>query len=67
MNSKAISQEASPLPRKVYTIEEACTVSTLSRANIFNQIGSGKLKVVRVGGRTLVPVENLHSLISEEK
>lgn len=62
--SKTLSQEAPSLPRKVYTIEEACKVSTLSRANIYNHIGSGKLKVVRVGGRTLVPVENLHSMIS---
>lgn len=64
MQSQSIAAEQPPLPRPVYTIVEACRVSTLGRATIYNHINSGRLRVVRVGGRTLVPVESLHALIS---
>lgn len=53
-----------PLPRLVYTIQEACKVSTLGRATIFNKINSGHLRVVRVGGRTLVNAESLRALVT---
>jgi len=54
----------SPLPRLVYTIQEACRVSTLGRATIYNHINEGRLRVVRVGGRTLIPAESLHALLA---
>lgn len=63
MQSHPIASEQSPLPRPVYTIREACRVSTLGRATIYNHINSGRLSVVRVGGRTLVPAHSLHALL----
>lgn len=66
MQSQPDSPEQSPLPRPVYTIREACRVSTLGRATIYNHINAGRLHVVRVGGRTLIPAESLHKLISAD-
>lgn len=66
MQSKPTNREQPPLPRPVYTIPEACRVSTLGRATIYNHINAGRLRVVRVGGRTLIPAESLHNLISGE-
>ena len=63
MKSQPISTEGSPLPRPVYTVREACQVSTLGRATIYNHIKAGRLRVVRVGGRTLIPVDALHRLL----
>lgn len=66
MPSNLIEREQPPLPRPVYTIREACRVSTLGRATIYNYISAGRLRVVRVGGRTLILAESLHALISGE-
>lgn len=63
---KSIEVGEPPLPRLVYTIKEACTVSTFARQTIYNHINSGRLRVVRIGGRTLVPAESLHSLLNGE-
>jgi len=64
MESKPNAAEPPPLPRLVYTVREACRVSTLGRATIYNHINAGRLRVVRLGGRTLIPAESLHVLIS---
>ena len=66
MGSKIVAHEPPPLPRLVYTVREACRVSTLGRATIYNHINSGRLRIVRIGGRTLIPTESLHSLIGGE-
>ena len=56
-----------PLPRLVYTIREACLVSTFGRATLFKHINAGRLSVVRIDGRTLIPVESLHKLLRGEE
>ena len=66
MKSKPIALGQPSLPRPVYTIKEACLVSTLARATIYNHINAGHLRAVRVGGRTLIPAESLHSLLAGE-
>ncbi len=54
------------LPKIAYSIKEACQVSSLGRTTIFNHIAAQRLKAVRVGGRTLIPVESLHALVTGE-
>jgi excisionase family DNA binding protein len=49
-----------------YSIREACRVSSLGRTTIYNHIAAGRLKVTRIGGRTIVPAEALHALILGE-
>lgn len=53
-------------PKLAYSIKEACHASSLSRAGIYNHITAGRLKAVRVGGRTIIPAESLHALLSGE-
>ena len=50
--------------RLAYSIREACEASSLGRTTIYALIGAGKLQAVRIGGRTVVPVESLRELIS---
>ena len=55
------------MPEKIaYSINEGCNVSSLSRTKIYSLIAQGRLHVVRVGGRTLIPADSLRGLISGE-
>lgn len=49
-----------------YSIKEACATSSLGRTSIYAAISTGRLKAIRVGGRTLIPAESLHTLLSGE-
>ncbi len=50
-------------PPLAYSIKEAMHVTSLGRTHIFNLIKDGKLKVVKIGSRTLIPAESLRRLI----
>ena len=56
----------SDLPKIGYSIREACQASSLGRTTLYGHIASGRLKVTRVGGRTIIPAEALHALIQGE-
>lgn len=51
-------------PKIGYSIREACQASSLGRTTLYNHIAAGRLRVTRVGGRTIVPAENLHAFIA---
>ncbi|OYW84812.1 MAG: hypothetical protein B7Z20_10165 [Sphingobium sp. 32-64-5] len=53
-------------PKLGYSIKEACRASSLGRTTIYNHISAGRLRAVRVGGRTIIPAEALHALIAGE-
>ena len=53
-------------PKLGYSIREACHASSLGRSTIYNHISNGRLRAVRVGGRTIIPAEALLSLIAGE-
>jgi excisionase family DNA binding protein len=53
-------------PKLAYSIREACEATSLSRTTVYAHIASGRLRAVRVGGRTIIPAENLFRLISGE-
>lgn len=58
---------SAPSPVKIaYSIKEACQASSLGRTTIYNHIAAGRLRAVRVGGRTVIPAESLHALIAGE-
>lgn len=55
------------LPPKVgYSIREACQASSLGRSTIYRHIATGRLRAVRVGGRTIIPADALHALVTGE-
>lgn len=51
-------------PKLAFTIREACAASTLGKTTLYAHINAGRLKAVRIGGRTVIPVESLRSLVS---
>lgn len=52
------------LTKLAYSVKQACEVSSLGRTSIYALIAEGKLKVVRIGGRTLILAESLHDLLA---
>jgi len=47
-----------------YSIREACEATSLGKTTIFNHIAAGRLRAVKVCGRTLIPAESLEELLS---
>lgn len=51
-------------PAKIaYSIAEACKASSLGRTTIYAHITAGRLRAIRVGGRTVIPADSLHALV----
>ena len=53
-------------PKLAYSVKEACKASSLGRTTIYAHIASGRLKVRRIGGRTVIPSDSLLALIAGE-
>lgn len=54
------------IPKLGFSIKEACKATSLGRTSIYNHIASGRLRVVRIGGRTVIPAESLRALLDGE-
>ena len=48
------------------SINEACRASSLGRTTIYGHIAAGRLKAVRIDGRTVIPADSLRTLIAGE-
>lgn len=59
------SKEYEP-PKIAYSIREACHASSLGRSTIYGHISAGRLRVIRIGGRTIIPASALHAFIAGE-
>ena len=59
-----MSSNDHPSQKLAYSIKEACQASSLGRTTIYNHIAAGRLRVTRIGGRTVIPAESLLSLIA---
>ena len=53
-------------PKLAYSIREACDASSLGKTTLYSHIANGRLRAVRIGGRTVIPAESLHALINGE-
>jgi excisionase family DNA binding protein len=49
--------------RYALTIKQACEFTSLSRSTIYNLNSAGKLKIRKVGGRSLIFREDLLNLL----
>lgn len=50
-------------PKVAYSIKEACEASSLGRTTLYSHIAAGRLRAIRVGGRTVIPAGSLHDLV----
>lgn len=49
-----------------YSVAEACAALSLGKTTLYSHIAAGRLRAVRVGGRTIIPSESLKALIGLE-
>lgn len=49
-----------------YSIKQACELSSLGKTTLYRQAQRGKLRLVRVGGRTVVPADSLRAFLNGE-
>jgi len=54
------TQAGAPL---AYSIKEATRATSLGRTRLYQLIAAGRLEVVRIGKRTLIPAHALHKLL----
>jgi excisionase family DNA binding protein len=52
------------MPPLCVTVEEACRLVGVSRSTVWSLIGSGKIKVARIGRRTLPLYASLEALVA---
>ena len=50
-----------------YSIREACDATSIGKTTLYGHIAAGRLRTVRVGGRTIIPTEALRSLLQMDE
>jgi excisionase family DNA binding protein len=57
----------SPLPIEpwAYRVNDAARVVGLGRSTLYELAAEGRLKMIKVAGRTLIPAESLRALLQE--
>lgn len=55
--------ETAPVPRVSFSIEEAAGALGIGRTYVYQLIKEGRLQVVRLGRRTLVPMDAIQDLL----
>lgn len=55
--------DMAPLPCLALTVEEAAEVLRLSRCTVLELVGEGRLRVVRVGRRVIVPTRAIEDFL----
>ena len=61
-----MERDSKKTPKLAYSIAEASVASSLGRTSLYAHIASGRLRAVRVGGRTVIPADSLYALLQGE-
>jgi excisionase family DNA binding protein len=63
----SLAQSLVRIPKLAYSIEEACVISSLSRATLFRSIAAGELATVMDGRRRIVPRQDLQAFLERKR
>lgn len=50
---------------RAYRIPDACRVLAISRAHLYCLASKGKLRLVKIGGRTVIPATEIARILGE--
>lgn len=50
-----------------YSVSEACKALGISRSHLYEQVRRKRLRIVKIGSRTLVPASEIERLLSESR
>jgi len=56
---------ATPVSPLTVRINDAASMLGLSRSSIYNLANDGRLRIVRIAGRSLVVAQDIHNLVAE--
>lgn len=62
MNATATAHHEAP---RAYRVKDACSVLGIGRSSLYKLASAGKLRLVRIGGRTVVPGAEIERLAKE--
>lgn len=65
---KSANQQSKPIEtpeRAAWRVREYCEAHRISPSTFWKYVGIGKIKVIRIGGRVLVPAAEAHRIASE--
>jgi excisionase family DNA binding protein len=57
--------ERAPFPPKARRVLDACSALGISRATLYKLASQGKIRLVKIGGRTVVPETEIERLARE--
>ncbi|MGA2080244.1 MAG: helix-turn-helix domain-containing protein [Holophaga sp.] len=56
----------SPIPKLAFTVEEAAEALNIGKTSTYAMIEEGRLRVVRLGRKILIPVTELQAFLDRE-
>ena len=62
-HTPARPQHSATLHTLTHTLNDAAQITGLSRSTLYRHAASGRLRLVKVGGRTLVDAASLRALV----
>lgn len=57
------SAQTAPIPRAALTVNETCAALSISRTKFYEQVEEGRIRVLKLGRRTLVPVTEVPAFL----
>jgi excisionase family DNA binding protein len=60
-----LPRESGPAGKLAYRVPEACHLLGIGRTSLYELVRDGKLKLVKIAGRTLVPHSELERLLRQ--
>jgi len=58
--------ESNPIPKLAYTVDEASDALNMGKSMTFTLINEGRLRVIRLGRKILIPVTECQAFLDRE-
>jgi excisionase family DNA binding protein len=58
------STESNEYPRTALRVSEACASLSISRSKLYEELAAGRLKALKAGSRTLIPVASINAWLN---
>jgi excisionase family DNA binding protein len=58
-------KRSTPKQQRAHRVNDACDVLQISRSHLYTLAAAGKIKLIRIGGRTLVPDAEIDRLVEQ--
>jgi excisionase family DNA binding protein len=58
------STSEATFPRAALRVREACVSLSISRSKLYEEVAAGRIKALKAGSRTLIPVASIDAWLS---